>query len=219
MASCMSRARVYIVDDHPLMRDGLQAALTQGGCVVVGASGDLTVASAEIRATQVDLVLLDLNLGKRSGLDLLADLAQRGVSVRTLVLTMSAQPRHVAEAFKAGAQGYVLKGAGAQELLHAVSEVLAGRHHVAAELAPWADPAAARTQAPGELDALSARERQVLLMVVRGHSSQAIAKELHLSAKTVDTYRSRLMSKLGVADIPALVRLAIRTGMIDPNEA
>jgi DNA-binding NarL/FixJ family response regulator len=204
---------VYLVDDHVLMRDSLKAVLEDAGHRVVGETADPTQALADLQALTPAVLLLDLNLGARSGFELLEALQPRGLRVRTVVLTMSAQPRDVAEARRLGALAYVLKGSPARELLAAVDAVLQGRVYLAPELAALA---AGQASGPtGGLAALSPRERQVVLGVVRGLSSSAIGEQLHLSPKTVDSYRSRLMAKLGAADVPALVRLAVREGWID----
>jgi len=209
---------IYLVDDHALMRDGLRLVLEHGGHRVVGESDDPTIALADIQRLTPGVLLLDLNLGKRSGLELLEQLPRRQLATRTIVLTMSAQPHHVAEALRMGAAGYVLKGSPASTVLAAVSGVVReGRY-----LGPGVDELAAKALTPapgaGASGQLSARERQIILLVVRGHSSTAIAEQLHLSPKTVDSYRSRLMGKLEVSDVPALVRLAIREGLISADE-
>jgi len=143
-------------------------------------------------------------------------LQRRKLPTRVIVLTMSDQPRHVAEALRLGASGYVLKGSPSTELLLAIDAVAQGRRH----LGPSESELALQglTQEKGAVQALSARERQVLVMVARGASSADIGASLHLSPKTVDTYRSRLMAKLELADIPALVRWAIREGLVDLDE-
>lgn len=204
---------IYLVDDHVLMRDSLKAVLEDAGHRVVGETADPTQALAELQALAPAVLLLDLTLGARSGFEVLQALQQRGLGVRTVVLTMSAQPRDIVEARRLGALGYVLKGSPARELLAAVDAVAQGRTHLAPELAALA---AGHAVAPaGGLSALSPRERQVVLGVVRGLASSAIGEQLHLSPKTVDSYRSRLMAKLGATDVPALVRLAVREGWID----
>jgi DNA-binding NarL/FixJ family response regulator len=209
---------VYLVDDHLMMRDGLAALLRAAGHRVVGEAADPTVALAEIQRLSPQVLLLDLNLGERSGFELLAELQRRKLEVHTIVLTMSSQPRHVAEALRLGAMGYMLKGAPSAELLEAVLAVSAGRRHLAGEVADLAvQGLTARDEQPA-LASLSTRERQMAELVVRGKSSSEIGLLLHLSPKTVDSYRSRLMAKLGVADVPALVRFAIRTGLIDAEE-
>lgn len=207
---------LYLVDDHQMVREGLRAVLEAAGHQVMAEAADPTRALAEIARLQPQVLLLDLHLGERSGLELLAELQRRALPVRTIVLTMSAQPRNVAEALRLGAAGYVLKGAPTSELLQAIEAVMQGRRHVCAELAGVALQALA-APADDPLETLSPRERQILTLVVQGRSSAAIGTTLHLSPKTVDTYRSRLMSKLGVADVPALVRLAIRNGLIDAD--
>jgi two-component system, NarL family, invasion response regulator UvrY len=163
------------------------------------------------------LLLLDLHLGQRSGFELLAELQRRMLEVRSIVLTMSAQPRHVAEALKLGAAGYVLKGAPASELLQAIDAVSEGRRFMGSEVAELA--VQGFTAPSGDaLGTLSVRERQIVLMVVQGQSSTEIGRALHLSPKTVDSYRSRIMAKLATPDVPALVRFAIRNGLIDAGD-
>lgn len=207
---------IYLVDDHVLMRDSLKAVLEDAGHRVVGECADPTQALAELQALTPAVLLLDLNLGPRSGLELLEMLRDRAVDVRTVVLTMSAQPRDIAEARRLGALGYVLKGAPARELLATVDAVLQGRPHLSDDMTRLT---AGHDAAPvAGLAALSPRERQVVLGVVRGLSSAAIGARLHLSPKTVDSYRSRLMVKLGAADVPALVRLTVREGLISADD-
>jgi two-component system, NarL family, invasion response regulator UvrY len=206
---------IYLVDDHAMMRDGLRAVLEDAGHRVVGESDQPTLALAEMARLAPQILLLDLNLGQRSGFELLERLHQRQSATRAIVLTMSEQPRDVAEALRLGAQGYVLKGSPAREVLAAVQAVAGGQRHLGARAAGLA-----RQRADDDaIEGLSSRERQVLLQVVRGHTSAAIGEQLHLSPKTVDSYRSRLMAKLGVADLPALVRLAIREKLISAEDA
>ena len=210
---------IYLVDDHALMRDGLRVVLEHGGHRVVGESDDPTIALADIQRLTPGVLLLDLNLGKRSGLELLEQLPRRKLAIRTIVLTMSAQPRHVAEAMRLGAYGYVLKGSPATEVVQAVEAVAAGRKHLGTHVAGLAVEGLTQATEGASIGALSARERQVILLVVRGQTSAAIGEQLHLSPKTVESYRSRLMAKLGVSDLPALVRLAIREGLISADDA
>lgn len=209
---------VYLVDDHTILRDGLRAVLEASGHAVVGESGEPNEALAAIQRLAPEVVLLDLNLGERSGFELLESLQRRKLSTRVIVLTMSAQPRHLAEALRMGAQGYLLKGSSASELTAAIDAVRQGRRHLGSEVAGLAAEALTATPESAAIETLSVRERQVVTLVVRGKSSAEIGTLLHLSPKTVDSYRSRLMAKLGVDDVPALVRLAIRTGLIDADE-
>ncbi|MCF8161497.1 MAG: response regulator transcription factor [Polaromonas sp.] len=207
-------SRVYLVEDHQIMRDGLRALLEARGHTVVGESADPTQALADLLRLNPEVLLLDLNLGGRSGLELQAELQRRRMPVRTVVLTMSAQPHQVAEALHLGASAYVLKGSPASELMEAIELAVNGKKFLGANVADLALEAFTQPDAD-PLSLLSPRERQIILMVVQGKSSAAIGITLHLSPKTVATYRSRLMKKLGVSDVPGLVRLAVRHKLID----
>lgn len=211
-------SEIFLVDDHAMMRDGLRAVLESAGHRVVGESADPTEALAIVQRLAPAVLLLDLNLGQRSGFELLTELQRRKLDVRVIVLTMSAQPRHVAEALRLGAVGYVLKGAPAEQLLGAIAVVLQGRRFLHGDVADLAVQGLTERDSGAAIDSLSARERQIVLLVVRGRSSADIGELLHLSPKTVDSYRSRLMAKLAVPDVPALVRFAIRAGLIDAEE-
>lgn len=211
-------ARIYLVDDHAIVRDGLRAVLQAAGHEVVGESDNPTQALAQVAALGPEVLLLDINLGSHSGLEMLSAMRARALPVRTLVLTMSALPRNVTEAIELGALGYVLKGSPARELLQAVEAVAQGLRHLGPGVADLMVQAMTTPPRDDPMALLSPRERQIVRLVVQGQSSAAIGEQLHLSPKTVDTYRSRLMGKLGVTDVPALVRLAVRTGLVDASE-
>ncbi|WP_422011216.1 response regulator [Roseateles sp.] len=212
-------SRIYLVDDHAIMRDGLRVVLETAGHEVVGEAAGPTPALADLGRLMPDVVLLDLRLGQRSGFELLDELRRRGLDLRVIVLTMSDQPRHVAEALRLGACGYLLKGSASSEVLQAVATVAAGGRFLSPQAAEFAATLLTEGSAPPDGEALSPRERQILLMVAQGATSQAIGQALHLSPKSVDTYRSRLMKKLGLGDIPALVKWALREGLISLDEA
>ncbi|MDZ4102737.1 MAG: response regulator transcription factor [Hydrogenophaga sp.] len=209
---------IYLIDDHAMVRDGLRAVLEDAGHHVVGESDQPTQALSDVLRLSPGVVLLDLHLGQRSGFEVLEQLHKRKSTARTIVLTMSAQPRHVAEALRLGASGYVLKGSPASEVLKAVEAVASGRKHLGPEVAQLAIEVMTQDAAPTPIEALSGRERQVIQLVVRGLTSVAISEQLHLSRKTVESYRSRIMAKLDVHDVPALVRLAIREGLISADD-
>jgi DNA-binding NarL/FixJ family response regulator len=212
-------SRLYLIEDHLMVREGLRSVLEAAKHVVVGEASDPTQALAELHRLAPDILLLDLALGARSGFEVLAEVRSRSLRSRAIVLTMSTQPRHVAEALRLGAAGYVLKTAPVIEVLNAIEAVMQGRRYLGSSVGELAGQALAEPHPGGDaLDSLSPRERQIIMMVVRGLSSAAIGAQLHLAAKTIDTYRSRLMAKLGVGDVPSLVRLAIRAGLIDVNE-
>lgn len=209
--------RVYLVDDHLIMREGLSALLEAGGHTVVGESADLTQALADLLHLRPDVLLLDLKLGKRSGLELLAQLQQRHLATCSIVLTSSAQPEDVAEALRLGASGYVLKRSAASDLMNAIDGVTHGKRHLGEGVTDLVLQALTDQQRETPLSGLSPRERQIIIMVAQGESSSKIGLLLHLSPKTIDTYRSRLMTKLGVQDVTSLVRLAVRMKLIDSD--
>lgn len=210
-------SRIYLVDDHALVREGLRKVLEVARHQVVGESADPDLAIREIVTLQPQILLLDINLEDRSGLVLLMELARRKISLRTIVLTMSAQPRHVAEAMRNGAMGYVLKGSSSRELLAAIDSVEAGMRYFGSRVADLAVQGISMAGQSAAIDTLSVRERQILELVVQGHTSAAIANSIRLSPKTVETYRSRLMTKLGLEDLPALVRFAIASGLVSAD--
>jgi two-component system, NarL family, invasion response regulator UvrY len=210
-------ADIFLVDDHALMRAGLRALLEARGHQVVAEAGSCAQALAALPGSKAAVMLLDLNLGADSGMDLLAALQSQQHPMRCIVLTMSAQPRHVAQAMHLGAMGYVLKGASSEELLRAVDQVLQGRTCFSPEVAGLASQGKSFASGGQDLASLSGRERQILLLVVQGNSSTMIGTQLQLSPKTVDSYRARLMSKMGAADVAGLVRIALREGLISSD--
>lgn len=208
---------LYLVDDHVIVREGMRALFEAAGFDVVGEAGDVAIAAADIARLVPDVVLLDLLLGDHSGMDLLRVLQQSKSRSRVIVLTMSEQARYISEAVKLGAAGYVLKGADGAEVVRAIRDVLEGRRHFSGPVAERLVDSMGAPQHANALATLSARERQILELVVRGNSSATIGANLTLSPKTVDTYRSRLMAKLSVRDLASLVRLAVREGVIDSD--
>ncbi len=207
-------ADIYLVDDHALMREALRKILEKHGHRVVGEADDPTSAINELNQLRPALVLLDLRLDHRSGLEVLEHVQTSQLSTRVIIITMSTNPRHVAEALRLGAQGYVLKDSASVELLDAVTAVVSGKRYLCSRASAMAVEGLMASPGSKAVDGLSAREKQVILMVVHGETSAAIAERLDLSPKTVESYRARVMAKLGVNDVPALVRLAVREGLI-----
>ncbi|MDK2122772.1 response regulator [Parachitinimonas caeni] len=208
--------RVVLADDHALLREGLRLILeSESDIQVVAEAGDGSEALRRIVAERPDVVVLDLEMPVMGGLDVLRELSLRGGSARVIVLSMHDSLRHIRDAVRSGARAYLPKGTVGCELLTAVRAVHAGQRYFAVDVADrLADVLLSPAQSDALLDSLSERERQVLQMVVEGKSSAEIGRLLFLSPKTVDTYRSRLMQKLGIDDIPGLVRYAVRQGLI-----
>jgi DNA-binding NarL/FixJ family response regulator len=210
--------RLYLVDDHIILREGLRALLEARGHTVVGESAEPTEALADLLRLRPELMLLDLHLGERSGFELLAELQRRQLPIRSIVLTSSAQPRHVAEALRRGASGYLLKESAGKDLMSAIAAVMQGKKYLGTAVTELALQVFAQPVNDEPVNDLSPRERQIITMVVKGQSSLEIGLILHLSPKTVATYRSRLMKKLDVCNVPGLVRLAVRFKLIDADE-
>lgn len=209
---------IYVVEDHGLVLESLCIALTQRGHTCVGGCDNPTQAMADLLRLRPDVVLIDLNLGLRSGFELLAEMQQRQLATQAIVISLSTHKRDVAQAIRHGARAYVLKGWPLANLFEAVDTVARGQLYFVGEVSAVA---ITEIQSPSEervIDTLSVRERQVVRLVVKGLSSAAIGEALHLSPKTVDSYRSRLMSKLQVSSLPALVRLAVREGLISLDD-
>ena len=206
---------LYLVDDHPIMREGLRAMLEAKGHKVLGDSADVTQALADLQRLHPEVLLLDLKLGARSGFEVLTEMQRRSLPTRCVVLSMSAQPRDVAEVMRMGACAYVLKGSPGIELMNAIEAAAQGRRYLSAEVSSLALDVFLHPVSKDPLSQLSPRERQIITMVVNGQSSSEIGLTLHLSPKSVATYRSRLMAKLGVSNVTGLVRLVIERGMTD----
>ena len=209
--------RVVIVDDHVLLRDGLKALLqATGDITVVGEIGNGQEAVRRVPELAPDVVLMDIAMPELNGIEATRALAQKYPGARVIIVSMHTTSEHVHRALAAGAAGYLLKESAGSEVVTAVRAVHAGNRYLSRAVAEFGRTDAARGDA-SPLERLSARERQVLQLVAEGKSSAEIARIVHLSPKTVETYRSRLMKKLGVGDIPALVRLVIQHGITPPG--
>ncbi len=205
--------RVLLVDDHAMMREGLSVLLAGAGMQIVGSVGNGRDAVRAAAATSPDVVIMDISMPEMNGIEATREICARAPAVQVVVLSMHSNREHVYQALNAGATGYVLKDAASTELVNAVRAVCAGRRYVSPAIGPLTEPSGQR----GPLASLSARERQVLQLVVEGRTSVEIAQAANLSTKTVETYRSRLMKKLGVSDVASLVKLAIQHGLTPPG--
>lgn len=206
------KIRVLLADDHAVLRDGLASLLRSDPSIEVVASvGTGPAAVTETTRLQPDVVIMDVTMPELNGIEATRQLQRLRPSVRVVMLSMHSSSEHVHRAMAAGASAYLLKDAASDELIVAVRTVHAGRRYLSRALPRFSTAADADAASP--LDSLSARERQVLQLVAEGRTSAEIAAQVHLSPKSVDTYRSRLMKKLGVADITGLVKFAIQHGI------
>lgn len=212
--------RVIVVDDHTLVRSGLRLMLEAEEDITVddeGGTADEAVRLARLH--KPDVVLLDVVMPGRSGLDAVAEIKEAAPKAEVLVLSMQDDPSYVREAFAAGSSGYVLKDAADNELVTAVREVAAGRRYVHPTLGARLAAAEAETAARAAADPLSEREREVLRLLALGHTNQEIAKMLYISVRTAETHRAHIMQKLRLTTRAELVRHALRQGLLDESEA
>ena len=206
---------VLIADDHPVVRQGLRVLLSlEDDIEVVGETGD-GAETAELAAALVpDVILLDLKLPVLDGLGVLAELRDRGLPTRALVLTSVADQASVTVAMRAGAAGFLYKDVDPDALVRAVRSVHDGNTVLAPEAAGSLVRSRARSAAVGGLEALTAREREVLAQVAEGRSNREIARLLHMSEKTVKTHVSSVLAKLGVADRTQAALYAVRNAPV-----
>ena len=211
--------RVLIADDHAVVRTGLRLLLeSQDDIEVVEEAGSADEAVRHARLHKPDVVLLDVVMPGRSGIEAVPDILQAAKGGKVLVLSMQDDPRYVREAFAAGASGYVLKEAADVELVAAVREVAAGGRYVHPALGARLVAAEAVAAARAADDPLSEREREVLRLLALGHTNQEIAKMLFISVRTAETHRAHIMQKLGLSSRAELVRYALVQGLLDEDE-
>jgi DNA-binding NarL/FixJ family response regulator len=218
----MMTVRLLIADDHAVVREGLRLILTaQRDFEVVGEAATGREAVELAQRLKPDVVLMDISMPELSGLDATLALATDDGPPHIIMLSMHASSEYVFEAFRAGARGYLVKESAGREVVEAIREVCRGRRYVSPRIAGGVieDYVRARADAGAKspLERLSARERQVLQLVVEGRSSAEIGRLINLSPKTVETYRSRLMRKLGVENLAHLVRFAIEHSLTKPE--
>jgi DNA-binding NarL/FixJ family response regulator len=202
---------VLIADDHPVVRQGLRVLLSvQGDIDVVGEAGDGRAAVDLAAALAPRVILLDLKLPGLDGLEVLAELRDRGLPARVLVLTSAADPAAVTLAMRAGAAGFLYKDVDPDALVRAVRSVNDGNTLLAPEAAGLLVRSGAGRDAVRGLGALTGREREVLAQIAEGRSNREIARLLRVSEKTVKTHVSSVLAKLGVADRTQAALYAVR---------
>jgi DNA-binding NarL/FixJ family response regulator len=219
-----SPIRIVLVEDHIILRDGLKALIEiEPDCTVVGEFTGVDQCLAGIDELQPDLVLTDLELPERSGIELLARITRLVPKARKLVLTVHDGEEHVRAALHAGADGYVLKDADRDELVLAIRTVLAGQQFLCEAVANkvlcsyLSGGASHRSAAAGQN--ITGREREVLTRIALGESNKIIARSLALSVKTIEKHRSNLMRKLNLHNAAAITLFAVRNGFTGEPES
>jgi two-component system response regulator NreC len=212
--------RVFIADDHGILRGGLRALInTQSDMEVVGEAANGLDAEIGIRATEPDVALMDISMPNGGGLAAIATVTQVRPKTRILVLTVHDEPGYVRAAADAGAVGYVVKNAVDTELLAAIRAVAQGRTFMDTSIGLGLAQQSMRSKPTDSvrgqgLKQLTGREREVMARVAEGFTNAQIAEELGLGVKSVETYRSRLMEKLGLTSRADLVRFALESGVL-----
>jgi len=207
--------RILIADDHGVVAEGLkQLVEAEADMQVVALVGDGREAVQQARDSQPDVVLMDLSMPELNGADATRAILQRDPKCRVIVLSMYAQREYVRRALKAGAAGYVVKRSAAKEVVEAIRAVHAGQRYLSPRVADVVLEDYTDDKQDDPLARLSAREREVLQLLAEGRTGAEIAQRLSLSQKTVETYRARLVEKLGIRDLAGLVRFAIQRGLV-----
>jgi DNA-binding NarL/FixJ family response regulator len=204
--------RAFVVDDHAVVRTGLRSLLAEAGVEVVGDAADAETAVEQLGDLAPDVLIVDVNLPGRSGLDALPDLLAAAPDAKAIVLSMQSHPRYARQPFAAGATGYVVKDAVEEELVEGVREVARGGKYVnpalGARLASGAAPGRGRVE-------LTRREAEIASLVARGLSNREIAEKLWLSPRTVENHRLRIMHKIGASSRAELVSYALEEGLVE----
>ena len=207
--------KVLIADDHAILRRGLREILLRElDEVTCGEAEDARQVLEEVRNHSWDLVILDISMPGRSGLELLGDLHRTLPLLPVLVLSMHAEDQYAKHVLKAGASGYMNKESAPEELIKAIRKVLAGGHYVSAAFAEkLAQSLHQDTRRPVH-ESLSSREFEILRMLASGRTVTQIASELHLSPTTVSTYRTRILGKMNLATTADLIRYALQNRLV-----
>ena len=217
----MSRKSVLLADDHTLVRAGIRALVEKLTDVeVIAEAKDGREALRLVREHKPDLVLMDIAMPGLNGYEATSRISKEFPDVRVIILSMYANEEYVREAVNAGAAGYLLKRCAAAELEKAIRTVAGGDSYfspLVAEHVTGNGPGRSGSDR-GLIERLTSRQREILQLIAERHSTKEIAQVLNISVKTVETHRSQLMDRLGIHDVPGLVRFAIRTGLVSLEE-
>jgi DNA-binding NarL/FixJ family response regulator len=207
--------RILIADDHGVVAEGLKHLVeAQQDMEVVAIVGDGREAVRVAKEIKPDVVLMDLSMPELNGADATRAILERDAECKVIVLSMYAEREYVRRALKAGASGYVVKRSAAKEVVDAIRAVHAGQRYLSPRVADVVIDDYAADGKADLLEKLSSREREVLQLLAEGRTGAEIAQRLTLSQKTVETYRARLVEKLGIRDVAGLVKFAIQRGLV-----
>jgi len=212
------KIRILLADDHQILREGLKYILdTQADMKVIGEASDGRQAVREAKKINPDVIIMDIAMPELNGIEAARQILAVSPSIKIIILSMHYSTEHIYQALQAGAMGFVIKDAAGKELMQAVRAVYGGHRYLSEKvdeiLIEDYVMQRRKIQPQSPLESLSPREREILQLVAEGKTSAAIAEILFISPKTVETYRSRLMHKLGLKDTAGLVKFAIAQGL------
>jgi len=213
---------IFLADDHPLIVQGLQLVLdNEPDLQVIGQVDNGRALVQQVSKQQPDVVIVDITMPELNGIDAAHQLREQCPQCRIIMLSMHGTSNLVMRALDAGANGYLLKGSASEEVVQAVRSVLRGQRYLSQKIADLvSEDEVARPQTKlveDPLQRLSPREREVLQLVAEGYTNAKIAETLHLSRKSIATYRSRIMHKLNLPDLPSLVKFALQNDLTPPQ--
>lgn len=209
---------VFLSEDHRMVREGFRLLIeTQPDIKVVGEAGNGRDSVRQVVKLVPDVVLMDIEMPELNGIEATRQICEACPSIQVIILSMYSTSQHISRAFKAGARGYILKESAGEDVIKAIRTVHSGKIFLCNEISEVVVSQYIKDNTIGEVDdplaPLSAREREILQLLVEGKSNTKIAEILFLSPKTIETYRSHLMQKLGIGDLPTLVKFAIQHGI------
>jgi DNA-binding NarL/FixJ family response regulator len=208
------RTAVFVADDHAILREGLATLLAaQPDMEVVGTAANGREAVAEVLRLAPRVAIIDISMPELDGIEAARQIHAANPEVHLMILSMHAGSQHVFHALEAGVRGYLLKESASREVIEAVRIVQSGRRYLSPRVAEIVAQGVSDRSSVSPLSSLSQREREILKLVADGYSSARIGTMLHLSPKTVDTYRSRMMQKLHVSDLAGVIKLASQHGL------
>lgn len=213
--------RIVLADDHALVRQGIRSLLDKLDEIeVVGEVSDGREAVELSKKIQPDIVLMDITMPGLNGLEAVIRMKKVCPSTRVIMLSMHAGEEYFQQALDSGAAGYLLKDADRMELELAIRTVMRGDTYLTPAVAKYAVDAYRQKKEgdQGPLASLSSRQKEILQLIAEGHANKAIAQRLDLSPRTVETHRAELMERLNIRDVPGLVRIALRAGLIKPGQ-
>lgn len=216
----MKRLRVILADDHALVRAGFRALLHEMGVQILAEAGNGQELLERVAEHQPDVVLMDIAMPELNGLEATARLTKQFPNVRVVIISMHANIEYARRALQAGAAGYLLKNAKAAELETALTAVAQGEVYLSPAVAKFvaADYSRRGQDNSPASTRLTPRQVEILQLIAKGYTRKQIAERLHISVKTVDTYRAQLMRHLDVQDAAGLVRVATQIGLVTPAE-